>query len=631
MMLEKFQLIQTAHEVLSDPIKRATYDRTRNPTGRATAANVRTSSSSTPQTPKNRYSRPTTGANGFSKTTPKTSKRAAFGYFTTREPPSSAKKPTAKSPPRTGFASTTAYQSSERERAEAYFGRFGTKTATSGGQFSSTSPQRSTTNRKVPQTKEAKKAEGVKTPKKTTQAGFGTSFEEEESEEETFYSFSSNGGSFNQTEKPEHTWSGRSSAYSHVFTGAKEDLRSPLKSNPKPTTTSKRFSSDGFQTKQHNGFAGDGFKVNGSAAGTAKQPFKATEAKPDTPPAFESGPGRRKSQQRSASSASNSATETGPSYPDEIPKTPPSVEERRFATAFSRLNVNHEQSTKPTPAKPREPINIEDWTKKFEGLNPFLSPETKKSSEDKNSWSSQPLGTSPRHGRIRVGGGKVRKGGLADMGDLKSELPKADGEPKVLSEGFGVAPTSVKFNIQIPTTAQNPTGIFPAAPPAEFVPAKPSSPTSPVGRPYPPKDVPQEPIPVATPVADRNSTVPDQPGPESHGVIPVLNPPVPPKRLIPRPSNPKEFSFSVPSMPEMQLLAQEVHAYHSAYVTERSRFDQAWTEYEAYLSVFTSEQKVRAYLEVKDRISGQRAEMDAIHTLCLERWGSVAKFSGFTG
>ena len=114
--------------------------------------------------------------------------------------------------------------------------------------------------------------------------------------------------------------------------------------------------------------------------------------------------------------------------------------------------------------------------------------------------------------------------------------------------------------------------------------------------------------------------------------IPVLNAPNPPKLLIPRPSNPNEFSFSVPSKTEMQILAAEVQQYHIAYVVERSRFEEAWNKYEAEIQFqFTDEAKVRTYLDVKDQLIKQRAEMESLHSLCLERWGSVAKFSGFTG
>ena len=80
----------------------------------------------------------------------------------------------------------------------------------------------------------------------------------------------------------------------------------------------------------------------------------------------------------------------------------------------------------------------------------------------------------------------------------------------------------------------------------------------------------------------------------------------------------------------MQSLAQEVQQYHIAYVTERARFDEAWKMYESTLQ-FTDELSVRKYLEVSERIARERGEMEGLHRLCLERWGAVAKFSGFTG
>jgi hypothetical protein len=129
--------------------------------------------------------------------------------------------------------------------------------------------------------------------------------------------------------------------------------------------------------------------------------------------------------------------------------------------------------------------------------------------------------------------------------------------------------------------------------------------------------------PISTPFGFAPTSQPSLP-------IPELNPPTPPKRLIPRPSKPQEFSFSVPPVAEMQSLAAEVQAYHVAYVTERSRFETAWKAYESQVQ-FTDEQKVRSYLEINSLVIKQRAEMEALHTLCLERWGAVAKFSGFTG
>lgn len=80
----------------------------------------------------------------------------------------------------------------------------------------------------------------------------------------------------------------------------------------------------------------------------------------------------------------------------------------------------------------------------------------------------------------------------------------------------------------------------------------------------------------------------------------------------------------------MQSLAGEVQAYHIAYISERSRFEEALKTYEENIN-FTDEQIVRTYLKVTEELIWKRTEMEALHTLCLERWGSVAKFAGFTG
>ena len=309
--VEKFQLLQTAHEVLSDPIKRATYDRRRGTTNRTTTSHTRsTTSTTTPQTPtKNRYARQSTGANGFSKTTPNTAKpaKSAFGHFTTREPPSSARKPpTGAKSPSSGFtrpARPMPRKSPEKDRAEAYFGRFREK-ATSWQQFSASSTPKTTPHAKAQQRKEeAQRAAGIKTPerKKPTQTRFGTTFEdelsgEENEEEETFFSFSSNGGTFNGAEKNKNsaTWSERRSAYSHVFTGVKEDVRSPLKTNAQSTG----FPSDGFTTKRTDKAQSQKGATTNRLGGFAKE----AEKKSDAPPAFSfTGPARRKSSQRSTS------------------------------------------------------------------------------------------------------------------------------------------------------------------------------------------------------------------------------------------------------------------------------------------------------------------------------------------
>ena len=661
-MVEKFQLLQTAHEVLSDPSKRAIYDRTRGATGRATAAYTRTSttttttSSTTSSTPKTRYGRQNTGSNGFSKAAPNTGK-TPFGYFTTREPPSSpgTKKtgPTApgaaKSPPHAnhtgGFAKATrpgtTRASPQKEKADAYFGRFREKTTTSSTswqQFSSAHTPRATPQSKAQQRKEeAQRTAGVKTPKRPGPTKFGTTFQLEsdeeglgESEEDTFFSFSSNGGSFNATPqgKKESSWSERRTAYSHVFTGVKEDLRSPSKGKS-TTATGAGFA---FETKS-TGFASDGFKLptkaaesttNGVGSGFAKETTKTSEA----PPLFANGPARRKSSQTRSSSSS---TTTPPIDPNEVPKTPPPVEERRFASAFSRLNVNTSPTkasptrasptraspTKASPPKPKEKIDINDWTKRFEGMNPFMSPETKKLSEDPKFWSSAPLKATPTPARrFPLRGIKVKRtGGLGDMSDMKKELPKTDGGVKL--NGAGVTPVFATFNVNIP----NPSFAVPPTP-TMFGGMATSSPIKPTT----PMDTTQQPTPAATP----HFNPPTSPSRPSTHCIPQLHPPTPPKQLIPRPSSPKEFSFSVPPKAEMQSLAAEVQAYHIAYISERSRFEEALKTYEEHIN-FTDEQIVRTYLKVKEELIWKRTEMEALHTLCLERWGSVAKFAGFTG
>jgi curved DNA-binding protein CbpA len=623
-MVQKFHLVQTAHEVLSDPTKRATYDRTRGTTNHTTTSYTRSTPTTGPQTPtKNRYARQSTGANGFSKTTPTSARpaKSAFGHFTTREPPSSTRKPAtgAKSPP-SGFTRPTrptSKKSPEKDRAEAYFGRFREKT-TSWQQFSSSNTPKTTPHAKAQQRREeAQKAAGIKTPerKKPPQTRFGTTFEDELSEEdnngeETFFSFSSNGGTFNGNEKNNSsaTWSERRSAYSHVFTGVKEDVRSPLKTNPQSTG----FPSDGSTTKRTDKAPSQNGGTANGLGGFAKE----TEKKSDAPPAFSlTGQARRKSSQRSTSAT------TTPPNPNEIPKTPPPVEERRFASAFSRLNVNPSPA-KSTPPKIKKSINIEDWTKKFEGMNPFMTPGTKKLSEDKDFWSTAPLRSTPTPVRpIRMGRGRgAKRGGLADMGDLKRELPKMDGGVKF----GGLPPVFSTFNVEMPTKSRE-----------EVHPTSPNnSVPDPVER-TTPNPVLQQPTPAAAPVTfSSNPAIPPLGCPYSSEAteIPVLNAPTPPKLLIPRPSNPKEFSFSVPSKAEMQILAAEVQQYHTAYVVERSRFEETWNKYEAEIQFqFTNEAKVRTYLDVKDQLIKQRAEMESLHTLCLERWGSVAKFSGFTG
>jgi hypothetical protein len=216
------------------------------------------------------------------------------------------------------------------------------------------------------------------------------------------------------------------------------------------------------------------------------------------------------------------------------------------------------------------------------------------------------------------------------MSDMKRDLPKP-----VNFAAPGVVPVFATFNVDALKT-DNPVVNrfnFPSGTPAtlgELFDATKSVAT--------PKPVPQQPTPVTTPTfhfpnnTTSQPTCAPQPAFEATDTIPTLDPPVPPKLLIPSLSSPNEFSFSVPSKAEMQLLAAEVQAYHTAYVAEHARFEEALNKYENQLQfLFTNEQKVRAYLEIKERLLKQRAEMEGLHTLCLERWGSVAKFSGFTG
>jgi len=744
-MVEKFQLLQTAHEVLIDPLKRATYDRTR-----VTKTKV------SPSTPtKNRYNRTPANNNGFSKTTPRTGgsngSKQAFGHFTTKEPqpPWSARRPPPTSNARSTTSANASAKSAEKEKAEAYFNRFKEKatwsnsTPTSPQKPAAPTPANNAKQQQQQRKAEAQKAAGVKTPERK-RAGFGsTFFEGESSEEDTFYSFASNGmgktgekksAGLGTGTKTGGGWSERRTAYSHVFVGVKEDLRSPLKANgPSPTG----FASDGFKSpKKENsnpnlngaptganagGASGDtsetkGFGFKGNVPGQTlfgfgindQQP-QASAAKtngikseninptpnmnggftdkrdpaPETNPFF-TGPTRRKTSQ----------TYQTPTPLDQnaIPKTPPPVEERRFASAFSRLNVNNPSPTKTTPTKKEPVVNIDDWAKKFEGFNPFMSPATQKLSEDKNFWSSVPLGHTAAKGASPVGrtkrmGGKT---GLSDMDEMKDALPKMGetgqgsgfggtggaatnavppvfrfpvaGEKK--EEGRGVAfqfPVQQKVEVNgfaIPTappTTSTAPPVQPAAPvvsvpPVTVYPIPPAIPVVPIFEtpnvfpsfePTTPQRTRQQPTPVTTPLQPAPAAPPFYQGPQQsqpflqqpqppQSTIPTLNPPTPPKRLIPRPSKPAEFSFSVPPMAEMQSLAQELQQYHIAYVTERARFDEAWKLYESSLR-FWDESSVKKYLELNERISKQRSEMEGLHRLCLERWGAVAKFSGFTG
>ena len=620
-MVQKFQLIQTAHEVLSDPAKRATYDRTR-------ITNIRISTTYTkPPAPPSTspYKRRTnTGTNGFTKTTPHTSKPASQDYFGNvppRPPPSAKKTPSGTTkPPPTGFtgqAKTARSKASEKDKANAYFDEFRTKTAS----WQSPSPQKATPHTKAQQKKEeAQKAAGIKTPKKPAPNRFGTSFEDEESsDEDTFYSFSSKAGTFNGSPMKQGTnWSERRTAYSHVFTGVKEDLRSPLKNNAsKSNMNDIPGPANGFHTKS-TGFPSDGFKpqTNGTSA-----PAKEAEKKSEAPSQFAPGPARWKSSQQSASN-STAQSDTPSTNPNEIPKTPPPVEERLFASAFSRLNVNREVPN-PTP-KVKPAVDIEDWTKKFEGMNPFMTPAPKE--PEKKTFVSPLKSAQPR---ARQGlRSKVRNEELGDMTGLKRELPKKDNTTPGF-EGFGVSPIFANFKMNVPQFVKPEESIFNMA--NGVPPADPPFPTSPTRPPQPPPAF-QSPPPNSIPSPPQPQTAaPPQPMFSSSN-IPKFNPPAPPKRLVPNPLKPHDFAFSVPPKADMESLAAEVQAYHFAFVSERSRFEAAWNNYESEIQFeFTNEFQVRQYLLMKAELVKQRDEMEALHTLCVERWGTVAKFAKFTG
>ena len=209
------------------------------------------------------------------------------------------------------------------------------------------------------------------------------------------------------------------------------------------------------------------------------------------------------------------------------------------------------------------------------------------------------------------------------MGELKRDLPKAETK----FETPGPVPVFGVFNMDVPSPKSRGEPTFNFGATSHVSPATPE-PTTPFRAQQPtPQSTPAQPLPFTTFSQPAPPVFPQPPIEE-----PSLNPPDPPKRLIPSITKPKEFSFSVPPPAEMQLLAAEVQAYHTAYVTERVRFEEAWNKYETQVQfVFTSEAKVREYLDLKERLLKQRAEMETLHTLCLERWGSVAKFSGFTG
>jgi len=79
----------------------------------------------------------------------------------------------------------------------------------------------------------------------------------------------------------------------------------------------------------------------------------------------------------------------------------------------------------------------------------------------------------------------------------------------------------------------------------------------------------------------------------------------------------------------MASLAEELQKYHAAYIFERARFEAVWHQYEQSMNL-TDELSLRAYLDTRTLMLKERDETEALHALCLERWGAVAKFSGFT-
>ena len=403
----------------------------------------------------------------------------------------------------------------------------------------------------------------------------------------------------------------------------------------KPDTNG--LASDGFA--KQNGFASDGFKFTSQGTGTednkptyqkseptkqnafANDEFTFTMPKPTEPKPTEPKPTEPASEKKQTSTSQfifgqESKSTTPPLDPNEIPKTPPPVEDRRFASAFSRLKVNTDQPNR-SPTKPKDPIDMRQWKEKFEGMNPFMTPRSQKLSEDKSFWSSVPLKSSPNSARRA---GRPRTRGTAHTNWEKPEAPSfptsAGGEGVQFGVGTTNAPSvfpGVKINPLAQTTEDF---ILEFGAPSPDSPRKPKVPSTRVK----PEGLSEDPPPSPRRV--------DPAIPPAQPPIPILNPPTPPKRLIPRPSSPKEFSFFVPPKSEMQTLAEEVQVYHGAYIQEGARFEESWKSYESTIQ-FHNEPAVRGYLELKGRLLQQRAQMEALHTLCLERWGAVSRFAGF--
>jgi curved DNA-binding protein CbpA len=166
--ISKFQLVQTAYEVLSDPIKRGIYEGTRNIASRGMAAFTKPSTEAS-QSPK-RKSQSTTENNG----SPKTPKRSASDKVKTPESKANRQ-------------SGTTFQNEKSSKHT--FHSFNSDC----GPFQGTDKKEHTW-----------------------------------SESPSAYSFSFPSNRRESIDK-DHTWSGSPSAYSHVFKGAKEDLRSALK------------------------------------------------------------------------------------------------------------------------------------------------------------------------------------------------------------------------------------------------------------------------------------------------------------------------------------------------------------------------------------------------------------------
>src|SRR5262249_34980347 len=66
---------------------------------------------------------------------------------------------------------------------------------------------------------------------------------------------------------------------------------------------------------------------------------------------------------------------------------------------------------------PKDPIDMKEWSQKFEGMNPFVTSGSQTLSEDKNFWSSAPIKSSPTPARRP---GKARTRGMAKTNGEKA-------------------------------------------------------------------------------------------------------------------------------------------------------------------------------------------------------------------